>query len=333
MARRPRPIPLQVPLQVRQALEDIVQQRVVSHASAQRARIILLAAEGWSAPAIACRVGCTDRTVRTWRARFRAAPHVASLRDRQRSGRPSKVSVATRCRLVQLACERPDPKVMAFRDVWTYRTLAEGLAAATGTRLSVSEVGRILRFEQLRPHRVRQWLHSPDPDFVEKAERVCAQYLEPPADTVVVCVDEKPLVIRSGKYPMRVGRNAVLRREFEYCRHGTATLFAAFAPRTGRVFGRVHYDGPSRRWTAFNRRHAGRFRFVYTPLHASWLNQVEIWFSILQRRLLRCGDFTQLSALRERIGGFIDHWNTTEGHPFQWTWRTDKLQTRRGQAA
>ena len=340
---------------------------MVSHAYAQRARILLLAADGLSAPEIARRVGCTDRTVRTWRARFRAAPRVASLRDRHRTGRPAKVSVATRCRLVQLACERPDPAVMAFRDVWTYQTLADGLAAATGTRLSVSEVGRILRFEQLRPHRIRQWLHSPDPDFVEKAERVCAQYLEPPAEAVVVCVDEKPLVIRSGKYPTRVGRGAVLRREFEYRRHGTATLFAAFAPRTGHVFGRVeadrtartlvgfmeqlavqyptgpvtvvwdnlniHYDGPSQRWTAFNQRHGGRFQFVYTPLHASWLNQVEIWFSILERRLLRCGDFTQRSALRERIHGFIDHWNTTEGHPFKWTWRTDKLHTHRGHAA
>ena len=119
MPRGPRPLPLNVALQVRRELEEIVGQRVVSHAYAQRARILLLAADGLSAPEIARRVGCTDRTVRTWRARFRAAPRVASLRDRHRTGRPAKVSVATRCRLVQLACERPDPAVMAFRDVWT----------------------------------------------------------------------------------------------------------------------------------------------------------------------------------------------------------------------
>ena len=131
--------------------------------------------------------------------------------------------------------------------------------AATGTRLSVSEVGRILRFEQLRPHRIRQWLHSPDPDFVEKAERVCAQYLEPPAEAVVVCVDEKPLVIRSGKYPTRVGRGAVLRREFEYRRHGTATLFAAFAPRTGHVFGRVEADRTARTLVGFMEQLAAQY--------------------------------------------------------------------------
>lgn len=275
--------------------------------------------------------------------------------------------MAVRCQLVQLACERPNPKVTAFRDVWTYQALGDALEAATDVRLSVSEIGRILRFEQLRPHRVRQWLHSPDPDFAEKAERVCSCYLEPPDDAVVLCVDEKPLAIRSRKYPTRVGPHAVVRREFEYRRHGTGSLLAAFETQTGRVFGSVepnrkadtlvafmdrlaeryptgqvivvwdnlniHKDGPSERWTKFNERHGGRFQFVYTPIHASWLNQVEIWFSILERRVLRYGDFQSLKAMCERIEGFIDYWNEVDGHPFKWTWRTDKLQTHCRQAA
>ena len=86
----------------------------------------------------------------------------------------------------------------------------------------------------------------------------------------------------------------------------------------------IHYDGNDSRWTAFNGRHAGRFHFRYTPKHASWMNQVEIWFSILQRRIIRYGDFPSITVLREKVLGFVEHWNRWELHPFRWTWRSDK---------
>ncbi len=83
----------------------------------------------------------------------------------------------------------------------------------------------------------------------------------------------------------------------------------------------VHYDGEPMRWTEFNKRHGGRFRFVHTPKHASWVNQVEIWFSILERRLLRNGSFGSVDAVVERTLGYVDHWNEHERHPFEWTFR------------
>lgn len=83
----------------------------------------------------------------------------------------------------------------------------------------------------------------------------------------------------------------------------------------------VHTDGPSKRWTEFNARHGGRFTFVHTPKHASWLNQVECWFSILERRLLRHGSFPDVDAVNARVEGFIGHWNEHEAHPFNWTFR------------
>jgi transposase len=91
----------------------------------------------------------------------------------------------------------------------------------------------------------------------------------------------------------------------------------------------IHYDGRDERWSQFNQRHRKRFRFVYTPKHASWMNQVEIWFSILQRRILKYGDFATPEAQAQRILGFIGHWNEKECHPFRWTWRTDRLRRRR----
>ena len=171
------------------------------------------------------------------------------------------------------------------------------------------------------------------------------------------------------KYPTRVDpRDGSIRFEYEYARHGTQALLAAFDVQTGRVFGRVvphrdadalvsfmdalarrygrhkrvyvvwdnlniHYDGADARWTRFNRRHGRRFRFVYTPKHASWMNQVEIWFSILQRRVLKHGDFATPAAQAQRVEGFIIHWNQWERRPFHWTWRTDRLQNHRHAAS
>ena len=83
----------------------------------------------------------------------------------------------------------------------------------------------------------------------------------------------------------------------------------------------IHYDGRDERWTRFNERHGGRFHFVYTPLHASWVNQIEIWFSILQRRVLRHGSFSTVAEPTRRIMSFIAQWNRYECHPFRWTFR------------
>ena len=88
----------------------------------------------------------------------------------------------------------------------------------------------------------------------------------------------------------------------------------------------IHHDGAQARWTAFNERHGGRFQFLYTPLHASWVNQVEIFFSIIHRRCLRHGDFRSEADLRERLLAFIDRWNRFDRHPFRWTFHGYPLQ-------
>ncbi len=335
-----------------------------------RAQIVLLARGGLGSEEIARRLGITARSVRKWKGRFADNPCLEGLEDGERCGRPAQIPVEIRCQLVQLACHRPDDEEdpAPFRDIWTHASLSDALAKSTGYRISVSEVGRILRFEDLRPHRVRQWLKSSDVDFLAKAKRICRLYRNPPKDAVVVCVDEKPMQVLERKHPTHTNpQDGSVRYEYEYKRHGTQCLLAAFNVKTGRVLGRVvphrdaaalvsfmnalarrypdkkvyvvwdnlniHYDGNDRRWKAFNRRHGNRFRFVYTPKHASWMNQVEIWFSILQRRILKHGDFVSPGAQAHRVMGFINHWNRHEHHPFRWTWRTDKLQNEQRLAA
>jgi len=319
-----------------------------------RAQIVLLCVRGLSNAAIAQRVGCNEQTVRKWRDRFAEAPSLDSLKDRPRSGRPAVVPLATRCEVVKLACQRPEGSKARFREIWTLDSLQEAVREETGFDLSRSEIQRILNAEHLRPHRIRLWLHSPDPEFQSKVERICRLYLEPPEGATVLCVDEKSgIQALERRYPTQSPcRGQPGRFEFEYRRHGTRTLLAAFETRTGHVVGccrasrkasdllafmeivAEHYPtGPvyviwdnlnihhGERWEVFNRQHGERFHFVYTPLHASWVNQVEIWFGLLQRRILRYGSFSSPEKLEASLLGFVDHWNTFEAHPWKWTFR------------
>lgn len=337
----------------RYRLSKLVARRRAPIVLVQRARMILFLSAGHGPARVARLVGVSDRIVRKWRARWDASPRLAGLDDLPRSGRPPRITLATRCEVVKLACDRPDDKRVPFETVWTQQGIADALAAGTGVTISRSSVQRILSARGLRPHRVRQWLHSADPQFREKVARVCELYTNPPPRSIVLCVDEKPMQILRRRYPTRIGPGAVVRREYEYRRGGICQLLGAYEVGTGRVHGRVvkrrdakaviafledvvrryprrtiyivwdnlnlHLDGRDQRWTRFARRHRGRVRFVYTPLHASWVNQIEIWFSILQRRVIRYGSFDDGRELRAAVLGFIRHWNEKLAHPFRWT--------------
>ena len=367
MQRGPKAVRIRLAPPVRQKLTDLARSQTAPHRLVTRARIILLAALGMSNAEISRRTGRSHKCVGEWRQRFAVTPSMATLDDRHRSGRPARVPATVRCELIKLACDRPEKD--RFQDVWTLQGLVNALMDLTGYHLSRSEVGRILRAEEIRPHRVRMWLHSPDPEFAAKVRRVCGLYLEPPPGATVISVDEKPMQALERKHGTRhrcPGQDHV-RFEYEYIRHGTRALIGAFNIATGQVLGRVyrrrsaknlvslmeqvakwcprgdvyivwdnlniHYDGKDKRWTRFNERHGGRFHFVYTPLHASWVNQIEIWFSILQRRVLDHGSFMSGEDLEQRVLGFIEHYNGCEAHPFRWTFRGHCRHNRRRQVA
>lgn len=242
----------------------------------------------------------------------------------------------------------------SFSEVWTHPALKAEFERVTGEAMSLSEIRRTLRCRGLRPHRVKMWLHSPDPEFRSKVKAVCDLYVNPPDGAVVLSVDEKTgMQARADLNEVHTSRRLQVRREFEYARNGTQTLIAAFDIRTGEVFGRcwrrtsqgvicfldalakkypsgdvyivwdnlnVH-SGPA--IDAFNARQGGRFHFVHTPLHASWMNQIEIWFSILQRKVLRYGSFASRPDLKAAVLGFIRGWNEVERRPFRWRFRGD----------
>jgi transposase len=327
---------------------------------ALRARIILACEHGESATGVARQVSVHPRTVERWRGRFqRHGLH--GLQDAPRPGPPPKFGPVTRLELIALACEPVEPV-----EGKTTRTIAalvqEAEARNLVPRISRSSYQRILAAGELRPHQVRGWVHSPDPEFREKVTAITGLYLQPPAGAVVLSIDEKTgmqaLERRFPDRPAAPGRPG--RREFEYTRHGTQSLLCAFEVHRGRVVGacgdtrtaadlvrfmetvavqyptgpvhviwdclNIHFDGTEHRWTAFNARHGGRFVFHYTPKHASWVNQVELFFSILQRQCLRPGNFRSPAELRTAVLAFLAAWNRNRAHPFRWTFTGYPLQ-------
>lgn len=362
MAHRGRPsVRLSLDEEQRAELQRRVRAGTSCQRDATRARILLACEEGGSAAAVARRVSVHSRTVERWRERFRREG-LPGLRDRPRPGPPPKFAPVMRLELIALACEP-----VARREGKTTRTIAELVEEAIDRRIveaiGWSSYQRLLAASELRPHRVHGWLHSPDPQFREKVTEISALYLCPPAGAVVLSIDEKTgmqaLERRFPDRPAAPGRRR--RREFEYRRHGTQSLLCAFEVHRGRVVAEcgatrtagdlerfmerlaalyptetvhviwdnlnIHCDGPSRRWTAFNARHGNRFVFHYTPKHASWVNQVELFFSILQRQCLRDASFRSVEELRTAVLEFIAAWNRERAHPFRWTFTGYPLQT------
>lgn len=334
----------------RKRLEKLVRRRSPEHWMVLRARIVLLSADGLEVHEIGARLSVDRQVVRRWVKRY-VAEGFNGLRDRVRSGRPPEIEHHVWQKLATVVVQSPEKFGWSLAR-WSVRALGEFLARRFGWDVSRSSISRFLRSMALKPHRVKYWLNPSDPDFDAKAAKICKLYVSPPAGTTVLCVDEKPGVqaLRRTRpdRPMRRGKPA--RLEFEYERKGTRNIFAAFNIRNGHVLLWVtpdrttpmvisfldhiikHYrrgplaiitDNISTRTghaaAEWLRKHP-RVRFVFTPRHGSWLNQVEIWFGILTRCALRYRSFANVSELTTAIYRFGKHWNRVTRRPFDWTY-------------
>jgi transposase len=255
-----------------------------------------------------------------------------------------------------MACERPD-KLDRSLCQWDCRELADQLVRdGVVAAISPDTVRRILENHQLKPWRHHLWL-SPkvprDADFAAQVQNIADLYTRPlAAHEMVLCVDEKtslqPRPRKAATKPARPRRPVQV--EHEYGRCGALNLFAAFDTRTGKVYGstaerkrqkefieflemldqeippeitaihvvldnlRMHKGKQVQAWLA---KHS-RFVFHHPPVHCSWMNQVEQWFSILQRKRLAIADFANKTELAEKLHQFIVQWNE-QAHPFHWS--------------
>jgi transposase len=316
----------------------------VSAGHALRARIVLAAADGEGTTAISRRLQVSRPTVISWRDRF-VASGVAGLDDAPRSGRPKEVDDTV---IVATTLE-PPPKRLGVTH-WSTRLLAEELGIAHAT------VGRAWQRFCIKPWQSQTFKFSTDPELVAKVEDVIGLYLNPPDNAIVLCVDEKSQIQALDRtapiLPLRPGLPE--RATHDYRRNGTTTLFAALEVATGKVTDACHERHGKAEFLAFlkqvaraypkrelhvvldndhTHKHADirewlernpRVTLHFTPTSGSWLNLVEVFFSIITRQAIRRGSFASVKELVAAIGRFIDGWND-RCHPFVWTKPADEV--------
>jgi transposase len=311
---------------------------------AARARIVLLAADGTPNVEIARLVGVSRPTVNAWRARC-VERGLAGLADEKRSGRRRSIDQ----RRIVAETLTPPPVSLGVTH-WSSRLLAKRLGTS---HVTIAEAWK--RYG-VKPWRAETFKFSTDPELEAKVADIIGLYLAPPENAIVLCCDEKSQIQALNRtqktLPMQPGHAE--QRTHDYVRHGTTTLFAALEIATGRVTGvcknrhrhqeflaflkhlaraypdrelhlvidnyAAHKHPNVRAWIAGN----PRIHVHFTPTSGSWLNLVEVWFSIIERQAIHRGSFPSVRDLMIKIRAFINGWND-RCHPFIWTKPADQV--------
>ena len=335
---------VEVPPEDRDVLEGWLRSPSLRAGLAQRARIVLLAADGVGTGEIVHRVGVSKPAVIRWKRRY-ASDGLAGLDDKPKSGRPPTIDPMT----IVLATLEPPPERLGVTH-WSSRLLAKHLGVSDFT------VSTTWKKWGLQPWRVQTFKFSTDPELEAKIRDVVGLYLNPPDKAIVLCIDEKSQVQALDRtapiLPLRPGIPE--KQTHDYVRHGTTTLFAALEVATGKVtdacyprhrneeflrflkqvakaYPRVklhivvdnyatHKHPNVQAWLARNK----RITLHFTPTSGSWLNMVEIFFGIITRQAIRRGTFTSVKDLIGAIEVFIDGWNE-RCEPFIWTKTADQI--------
>src|SRR5487761_74025 len=338
-------LPVQLDVQTRNTLNKFVHSSSTPQSLALRSRIVLAAADGSNNQQVAAALKLPPITVGKWRRSF-ALFGIEGLRDSPRSGRPPKHDSETRLKVQTRVCQQPDDQGR-----WSVRTLAAELG------LPASTVHGMLVAAKLQPHHIRTFTFSPDPDFEAKLLDIVGLYLNPPENAFVLCVDEKPGIQALDRtqplLPLRAKKPRCWTNE--YVRHGTQTLLAALEIATGKVIAHVrdrrttvdflsfmddvvrsypirelhvvldnlniHNNEAAKQWLL---KHP-RVHFHYTPTHASWMNMVECFFSILTRQALTQSVHRSKKDLKDFLLRYLKKYSENPT-PFTWTKGPEHLQ-------
>ena len=313
----------------------------------QRAQIILAAAEGRENKDIANELGCTRRTVGTWRNRFAAERLAGIERDAPRGGRTPTQRLRFEAEIIRKTTQESPPNATQ----WSKRSLAKALGC------SDSLVQRVWRDNGLRPHRIKTFKVSNDPRFAEKLVEIVGLYLNPPEHALVLSCDEKSQIQaldRTQKsLPLFPGRLKTLTHDYK--RNGTTTLFAAIDLAEGKIIADCMPRHRHQEWIKFLKtidaqtppeldlhlivdnyathkhpkvlswlkRHP-RFHLHFTPTSSSWLNVIERWFRDITQNRIRNGVFRSVTELEQAIYDYIDHHNANPA-AFVWTKKADDI--------
>jgi transposase len=330
-------------------LERWAQSRTLPAGDVFRARLLLALAEGKSYREIERSLQTSAATIARWSTRFQQ-DGLAGLEARHKGSRPRTVTAAMQARVVRRVRQKPNDGSTH----WSCRKLAQELG------VSKSTVQRILTQARLKPHRLERYLASDGPDFEGKAADIIGLYLHPPQHAAMFCVDEKTAIQaldrRDPVLPLSPGRAE--RHGFEYCRHGTLSLYAALDVKTGKVEGKTAKRHTSSEFIAFVREllrkarwaqqihivldnlsahktpaveefleQNPKVRFHFTPTYSSWLNQVELWFGKIQRDVIARGVFTSVADLARKLRKYIRA-HAKSAKPFRWAYTDPRRRIR-----
>jgi transposase len=325
----------------RQELEGFARSQRGRADVARRARAILMLADGTSYREIERALGWSSATTAKWKERF-LARRTAGLWGRHQGSKPRVLTAALEARILNRTRRPPTDGTTH----WSTRRLAKAM------KLSHTMVARAWQRAGIQPHRLERYMRSTDPDFEAKAADVIGLYLHPPQHAAVFCLDEKSAIQALDRLdpvlPLSPGRAE--RHGFEYYRHGTLSLYAALNTGTGEVFGHTTPRHTSAEFVSFlttlvASQPAGRdlhvildnlsthktkqvqaflalhphVRLHFTPTYSSWLNQVELWFSKIERDIIARGIFTSVKDLARKIRRYIARYNQ-DAKPFRWSY-------------
>lgn len=316
----------------RSELTQLSRKRSARSADVRRARLILLLDSGHTWASIRDKLDCPDSFIARWSKRF-AAERLAGLFSRHAGQLPTTLTPALEARILDWTVKRKPPDGSTH---WSTRKLAAKL------KISHMMVARVWKKHGLSPHRIERYMTTKDPDFEAKAAEIIGLYLHPPQHAAVFSVDEKTAIQALNRkdpvLPLSPGRAE--RHGFEYFRHGTLSLYAAFNTRTGEVLGKTAARHTSAEFVAFlsdivaNQPRRKEIHVIadnlsahktkkvdefldrhpnvhmhFTPTYSSWLNQVELWFGKLQRDVISRGVFTSLADLKRKLMRYIRQYN------------------------
>lgn len=343
------PTKFKVSSAVRTELQSRLRCRSLPAEDVRRADIVLRLAEGQGQRAVAREMRCSVNTVRLWRERFQEEG-LAGLYGRHHGRQALEETPELEARILDRT--RCAPKDGSTH--WTTRKLAAELG------ISHMRVARTWAKAGLKPHQLRRYMASDDPDFAKKAADVIGLYLKPPTNAAVFCVDEKTAIQALDRLdpvlPLSPGRAE--RHGFEYFRHGTVSLYAALNTQTGSVLGKTASKHTSAEFVAFLAeleasqpqdreihvivdnlsahktervelflKEHPRVKMHFTPTYSSWLNQVECWFSKIERDVIARGVFTSVKDLAKKLMRYIRSYNR-QAKPIKWTYKNTRNRIR-----
>lgn len=313
----------------------------------ERARIILSWYDGKSFVETRQQIGVSEVVINKWRQRF-IANRVDGLKDAPRSGKPPIFSAAKKAGVIQLATKNPGKGYTN----WSQRRIAKH------TGMSQSKIQQILKQADLKPHKIEYWCgKSTDVEFESKMINIIGLYINPPENALILCVDEKTQIqaLDRTQPVLPLKEKAPKRLTATYKRHGTVALLAALSVHKGEITAKtveknnaenfllflkelyrkyprkhlhvivdnltVHKHKCVEQWVSSKK----RMTLHFTPTYSSWLNQIEIWFNLLTKDVLKGGVWKSRKQLIDQLMKYVKTYNEQRAKPFRWTYTGQPL--------